>query len=265
MKLYTKFIAVSKNAKNPKEVAFRLDYLEGAAINEETGKKIQIDSIRKNYNVIRPLPCTSEEFARGVETEEEATMPNYNEYMKQFEESTEEPAEETVEIVEPEVEVETDNEETSPEITADEIPNEKTEDEEIIETIAKLNGVEENDVSESVEEQPKKQPKVDEDFEPFPFGIPETRTYEHKKYGEVEEITFDYNDFILKIVCDPQSNGVKPIKRGCQVYLINEEKALIKTTSMTKALREMNIAEEDIKRAKKTIELAKHNMDFLVK
>jgi len=263
MKLYPKFIAMSKNAKSPKEVVFRLDYLEGAAINEETGKKIQIDSIRKNYNVVRPLPCTSEEFARGVETEEEATMKNYNEYMKQFEESTEEPAEETIEIIEPEVE--TDNEETSPEITADEMPNEKHENEGNIETIEKLNGVEENDVSESVEEQPKKQPKVDEDFEPFPFGIPETRTYEHKKYGEVEEITFEYGEYMLKVICDPNSNGVKPIKRGCQVYLINEEKALIKTTSMTKALREMNIAEEDIKRAKKTIELAKHNMDFLVK
>lgn len=263
MKFYPKFIAVSKNAKNPKEIVFRIDYLENAAINEQTGKKIQIDSIRKNYNVIRPLPCTIEEFARGVEIEEEATMENYNEYMKQFEESTEEPAEETVEIVEPEVE--TDNEETSPEITADEMPNEKHENEGNIETIEKLNDVEENDVSESVEEQPKKQPKVDEDFEPFPFGFPETRTYEHKKYGEVEEITFEYGEYMLKVICDPNSNGVKPIKRGCQVYLINEEKALIKTTSMTKALREMNIAEEDIKRAKKTIELAKHNMDFLVK
>lgn len=253
MKLYPKFIAMSKTAKNPKEIVFRLDYLEGAAINEETGKKIQIDSIRKNYNVVRPLPCTSEEFARGVETEEEATMKNYKEYMKQFEESTEEP------------EFETDNEETSPEITADEMPNEKHENEGNIETIEKFNGVEENDVSESVEEQPKKQPKIDEDFKPFPFDIPETRIYEHKKYGEVEELTLCHNDFILKIVCDPQSNGIKPIKRGCQVYLINEEKALIKTTSITKALREMNIAEKEIKRAKKTIELAKHNINFLLK
>lgn len=263
MKLYPKLVAVSKTAKNPKETTFTVDYYENVAINEITGNKIKIDSITKNYKILRPLPCTPEEFGRGVETEEEATDANYREYMKQFE-TNEEHAEETIEDVtndELANEETTDVEETSPEQNDDDTTNEKTEDDELIETVAKINGVDATDVA-NAEPKPV---KTDDDFEPFPFGIPMTRTVEHKKLGEAEEITFEYGEYTLKVTCDPNSNGVKPVKRGCHVFHNDEEKALIKTTSMKKALETMKIPADEIKRAKKTIELAKHDMDALVK
>lgn len=254
MKNYPKFVAVSKTAKAKNEIIFTIDTYNNVAINVENGKTQKIDSIKKNYNVIRPLPCTPEEFGRAADSEEEATMENYNEYMKQFNEVAE------VAEIEDQPEVEETIEETVAEPAADETNEVKTEDEALIEIVAELNGVETTDVA-AAEPKTKKAPEVLENFEAFPFGIEGEKTVTHKKIGEAKEYTFHYNNFTLVITCDPNSNGVKPVKRGCHVTgeVKGSEDTIIKTTSMTKALKAMEIPEEEIKRAKKTIELAKHN------
>ncbi|MGQ9028446.1 hypothetical protein ACTXHN_21895 [Bacillus licheniformis] len=56
-----KLIVVSKTAKNKKEIIITVNEAEGFAINETTGKTIKLDSIRKNYEVIREIEETAPE------------------------------------------------------------------------------------------------------------------------------------------------------------------------------------------------------------
>jgi hypothetical protein len=61
-----------------------------------------------------------------------------------------------------------------------------------------------------------------------------------------------YNALTFELTFDADNEkAIKPVKRGCKVH--DNNKLLVNTTSLKKALTTLSIDENDIKRAKQTI------------
>ncbi|MDC3426336.1 hypothetical protein NC797_17870 [Aquibacillus sp. 3ASR75-11] len=186
-----KLIVVSKTAKNKKEIIITVNEAEGFAINETTGKTIKLDSIRKNYEVIREI------------------------------------------------------EETSPETNTDDTNEVKNDDE--------VKHVE-NEKSNADETNNEEQNEAEAEMEPFPFDNVTVEDDVHKKHGEIKIVSFTYNGYSVSLhFFADKNNCLKLIKRGAKVWATGEKKMAVNTTSLKKALTEIGISEEDIKRAKNTL------------
>lgn len=149
------------------------------------------------------------------------------------------------EIIAEEPVIEETNEETSPETNTDDTNEVKNDDE--------VKHVE-NEKSNADETNNEEQNEAEAEMEPFPFDNVTVEDDVHKKHGEIKIVSFTYNGYSVSFhFFADKNNCLKLIKRGAKVWATGEKKMAVNTTSMKKALTEIGISEEDIKRAKNTL------------
>lgn len=136
-------------------------------------------------------------------------------------------------------------EETAPETNTDDTNEVKNDDEVKHVESEKSNADETNN---------EEQNEAEAEMEPFPFDNVSVENDGHEKFGKIKIVSFTYNGYSVSFhFFADKNNCLKLIKRGAKVWATGEKKMAVNTTSMKKALTEIGISEEDIKRAKNTL------------
>lgn len=112
----------------------------------------------------------------------------------------------------------------------------------------------ENEKSNADETNNEEQNEAEVEMEPFPFDNVSVENDEHEKFGKIKIVSFTYNGYsvALHFVAEKE-NCLRLIKRGAKVRPYNEDKMIVNSTSLKKALTEIGILDEDMQRAKQTL------------